>query len=394
MNGTVQVGKPEVLNVLINGAAMTNGDNTGILNITSNDPDKQSVDIPVTIHVQDQDVDEPQNVLIEEGTGTWCGYCPYGADSLKAAIARFPGRVFGISYHGGSATEPLMTPSTAVWAGKIGLTGYPQGSVNRMLFEGQPTVAIDRGAWAWYAGQIINAKRSPVGVTVASSTYNAADKTIVLTLDVLFHRSFSQPVRLSLAQVQDQMNYSQVFYPATGGTTRLYPYFHDHVLRQNIPDDFGVSVSGSNAASQLKVSKTFTFTSMDSTIGTSRLIAYAHVSNGSNYGEILQAIEIPLASFVTAIGDRPEAESFELSQNFPNPFNPSTTVSFAVPRESHVSIVLTDALGRQVATIADESYLPGSHQVVFNAHDLPSGTYLFTMRSGAFVQTRSMTLVK
>ncbi|MBL0176162.1 MAG: Omp28-related outer membrane protein [Ignavibacteria bacterium] len=390
-SGTVQVGKADAIDILVSGANLTVGDNSGALTITSNDPDKPTVDVPVLIHAQDQDVDADLNVLVEEGTGTWCQYCPQGADSLKSVIAQNPGRVYGISYHGGHSSEPMQTPSTAVWTAQIGLTGWPQASINRIRFEGASAIALNRGEWAERARTLLTTRRAPVSVNILSSTYNNATKEIIMEVEVFFHRTFTQPVRLNIAQVQDHMSYPQ---QTTGGVV-LRPYFHDHVLRQMIPNAFGeVISSGANVASQTSVKKTLTFTSVDSTIGTSRLIVFAHVSNGTTYGEILQTEEVPLASFVTAVDDRPAAETFTLSQNFPNPFNPSTTISFAVPRESHVSVVLTDAYGRTLATLADESYAPGTHSLVFNADGLASGTYLFTMRAGSFVQTRTMTLVK
>jgi hypothetical protein len=162
-----------------------------------------------------------------------------------------------------------------------------------------------------------------------------------------------------------------------------------------IPNDFGDPLfSGSNVTSQTKVTKTFTFASKDSTISLSQLVIFAHVSNGSQYGEVLQAMEIPLSSFVSAAEDIPAAESFSLSQNFPNPFNPSTTVGFSVPRTAHVRITVSDAYGRELGALVDGVYYAGTHHEVIDAAGMPSGTYYLTMRSGAFMQSRAITLVK
>ena len=390
-SGTLLPLSADNIAVTVNAGSLATGDFTGSINLTSNDPGHATASVQITIHAQDQDVDTDLNVLIEEGTGTWCQYCPQGADSLKSVIAQNPGRVYGISYHGGHASEPMQTPSTAIWTAQIGLTGWPQASINRIRFEGATAIALNRGEWAGRARTLLSTRRAPVSVNILSSTYNNATKQISMEVEVFFHRNFTQPVRLNIAQVQDQMSYPQ---QTTGGVV-LRPYFHDHVLRQMIPNAFGEVISGgANVLSQTSVKKTFTFASLDSTIGTSRLIVFAHVCDGTTYGEVLQTEEVPLSSFVTAVDDRPAAESFSLSQNFPNPFNPSTTISFAVPRASHVSVVLTDTYGRTLATLADESYAPGTHDLVFNADGLASGTYLFTMRAGSFVQTRTMTLVK
>ena len=339
-----------------------------------------------------------RNVLIEEFTGTWCGYCPYGADSLKAVLARNPGRAFGISYHGGAAiptNEPMWTSTTDTWATQIGLTGWPNGSVSRMLFAGEAKIALDRGKWGTRIEQILDSLRSPVSINIKSASWNVTDSRVDLDIEVFFHRGFNKQVRLNVAQVQDQRNFSQVFYPSGGGSTKLSPYFHDHVMRHMFPNDFGNPVTaGSNVASQTSARKTFTIWAPDTLRDLTRFVIFAHVSDGTKFGEVLQVAEFAAKDMVTAIDDRPAVGSFSLSQNYPNPFNPSTTISFAVPRESHVSIMLTDIYGRNVALIADEAYEAGAHNIVFNADGMASGTYLCTMRAGSFVQTRTMTMVK
>lgn len=86
---------------------------------------------------------------------------------------------------------------------------------------------------------------------------------------------------------------------------------------------------------------------------------------------------------------------FELKQNFPNPFNPTTNIEFSIPQVSNVSITVFDILGRKVATILDNKRLnAGSNTVSFDASGLASGMYLYRLEAGAFVQTRKMTLIK
>jgi Secretion system C-terminal sorting domain len=85
---------------------------------------------------------------------------------------------------------------------------------------------------------------------------------------------------------------------------------------------------------------------------------------------------------------------FGLSQNYPNPFNPSTTIKYQLPKASDVKIVLYDILGRSVATLVSERKAAGFYQVNFNASTLASGTYLYRIQAGEFVQTKKMVLVK
>jgi hypothetical protein len=86
--------------------------------------------------------------------------------------------------------------------------------------------------------------------------------------------------------------------------------------------------------------------------------------------------------------------SFQLAQHYPNPFNPSTTIRYALPVSGLVTIELYDLLGRLVATIVNEVKSAGTYEVRFDAAGLSSGTYVYRMRSGAFVQTRKMAFVR
>ncbi|MBK6506113.1 MAG: T9SS type A sorting domain-containing protein [Ignavibacteria bacterium] len=70
-------------------------------------------------------------------------------------------------------------------------------------------------------------------------------------------------------------------------------------------------------------------------------------------------------------------EKFELHQNFPNPFNPSTTIRFDVCVSGNVSLKVYDVLGREVAVLADEYLRAGSYERVFVAEDLSSGVYSY-----------------
>ncbi len=86
--------------------------------------------------------------------------------------------------------------------------------------------------------------------------------------------------------------------------------------------------------------------------------------------------------------------SFALKQNFPNPFNPSTTISFNVPQSSFVSLKVYDMLGQEVTTLVNERLAAGSKSISFNASGLASGVYVYRLVAGGFTQTRKMTLVK
>lgn len=101
---------------------------------------------------------------------------------------------------------------------------------------------------------------------------------------------------------------------------------------------------------------------------------------------------------VTISGDclRPLVASnrFIVSQNKPNPFNPSTVIEYAVPEKSHVRLAVFDPLGREVARLVDGDVEAGWHSVPFNAAGLPSGVYFYRMESTNFSQVLKMVVAK
>lgn len=86
--------------------------------------------------------------------------------------------------------------------------------------------------------------------------------------------------------------------------------------------------------------------------------------------------------------------AFELAQNFPNPFNPRTSITYSVPFASQVRLAVYDILGRQVAVLVDGLKQAGTYQVQLDASDLANGTYCYRLETETAVLTRKMTLLK
>lgn len=85
---------------------------------------------------------------------------------------------------------------------------------------------------------------------------------------------------------------------------------------------------------------------------------------------------------------------FELQQNHPNPFNPETTISFAVREPCQVILKVYNAIGQEIAQLIDAKYQPGIYQVHFKAGALASGEYFYRIRMGGFIAVKKMYLLK
>jgi hypothetical protein len=109
-------------------------------------------------------------------------------------------------------------------------------------------------------------------------------------------------------------------------------------------------------------------------------------------------IQLLTGEVATGVDDNdqgsPLPASFSLSQNCPNPFNPTTVVSFQLLAVSNVRLVVYDLQGREVAVLATGRKNPGAYSLRFDAAGLSSGVYLLRLTAGNFVQTRKMIVAK
>ncbi len=85
---------------------------------------------------------------------------------------------------------------------------------------------------------------------------------------------------------------------------------------------------------------------------------------------------------------------FYLSDNYPNPFNPTTKIEYIVPETSMITLKVSDFLGREVSTLVDEIKSPGKYEVNFDGSGLASGVYIYVLISGNYSQTKKMILLK
>jgi hypothetical protein len=89
-----------------------------------------------------------------------------------------------------------------------------------------------------------------------------------------------------------------------------------------------------------------------------------------------------------------QLKSFILYQNYPNPFNPSTVISYQMPTAGHVVLKVYDILGRDVETLVDEEKSAGNYKLTFNGSRLASGMYFYQLKTGAYLQTKKLMLIK
>jgi hypothetical protein len=97
---------------------------------------------------------------------------------------------------------------------------------------------------------------------------------------------------------------------------------------------------------------------------------------------------------VSAGNDPLVVNQFNLEQNYPNPFNPSTSINYTLAERSNVSIKVYDVLGEEVATLVNANQDAGAHTINFDASNLASGLYIYTLNAGNFTSSKKMMLLK
>lgn len=105
--------------------------------------------------------------------------------------------------------------------------------------------------------------------------------------------------------------------------------------------------------------------------------------------------EIPnKEAFTDSESGNSDTESYFNVRNFPNPFNPSTTITYVLPQSTYVSITVYDRLGRQVQVLVDQNQDGGEHTVDFNASEYPSGIYFYRIKTPEKTEVRKMLFTK
>jgi hypothetical protein len=139
--------------------------------------------------------------------------------------------------------------------------------------------------------------------------------------------------------------------------------------------------------------KTFTFTAPNTPGTVTMAVTGAGGTNPPNWnhGTSITITVTPVSGIVKT---EETVNSYALAQNFPNPFNPVTKISYSLPKSSLVNLTVYDILGQKVASLVSERQEAGSYSIDFDASSLSSGVYYYKIETGDFTSIKKMTLLK
>lgn len=99
-------------------------------------------------------------------------------------------------------------------------------------------------------------------------------------------------------------------------------------------------------------------------------------------------------SVVVGIEDEMQPQTFSLEQNYPNPFNPVTKIKFTLASNEYTTLKVYDIIGKEITTLVNNQMEKGHYEINFDASNLPSGVYLYTLNAGGYKETRKMILMR
>lgn len=89
-----------------------------------------------------------------------------------------------------------------------------------------------------------------------------------------------------------------------------------------------------------------------------------------------------------------QSNDYKLYQNFPNPFNPTTKISYTIKKDGIVSLSVFNLVGQEIGVLVNEKQSAGNYEVEFNASELTSGIYLYKLQINGFTSVKRMTVIK
>lgn len=327
-------------------------------------------------------------VVIEEGTGTWCGWCPRGAVAMDYMISTYPEDFIGIAVHNG---DPMVVTE---YDDGADISGFPGANVDRSLLG----VSVSQSLFETYYNDRIN-----MGVPAfVGAIVTGTGATVNIDASAAFHTPISSAdYRLAVVITEDGVTgttagYNQVNYYSGGGNGAMGGY---EALPDPVPaadmvyDHVGVALLGGYNGQAGSVPATITdgttanYTFNYTVPGTSnRDNMHAVVLLLDNAtGEIVNAYQTSIAEQYNGIG---ESSAIDLNV-YPNPATDNVNVAFEAAGD--YTITITDMSGRVVSTEA-YSNLSGAQNIALPVADLMSGNYLVSVATEGASYTQTLVI--
>jgi len=324
---------------------------------------------------------EREMVLLEIGTGTWCPYCPGAAMGAEDLIENGCD-VAVVEYHNG---DSYQNNDGVIRINYYGISGYPTAvfdGINRIIGG-----SYDQSMYSYYLPIYEGRKAINSAFTIDIYGYNNGN---YYYLTVRVHKVASIPYENMTLQVA-----------LTESGIQEYWQGQDHlndVERLMAPNANGSMLDFSSEDIR-DIEVNFTFTS-GWEFANCELIAFIQNADDS---EILQGTKMMLSDLTPlGVDDNDQVAlptETKLGNNYPNPFNPATTVDFSIRDAGYYEVAVYNVIGQQVKTLVEGELESGQHSVVWDGKDasgsdVASGVYFYRLVGSDFESARKMILLK
>jgi hypothetical protein len=193
-------------------------------------------------------------------------------------------------------------------------------------------------------------------------------------------------------------------------TKPFYPENYSAVLNKNIifswnsvpfTDQYRLQVARDNNFFKIFYDSTVTdtFAVINSIEANNEFFWRVQRRINNNYGPFSEIRSFSTFNLVSADDEINNPFEYSLLQNYPDPFNPSTTIEFSIPEKTRVILTIFDILGNKLSELINEEKNPGKYSVQFNAgnieeNNLSSGVYIYNLKTNSFSKSRKMILLK
>lgn len=338
--------------------------------------------------IQNTSYSEPNNVLLEYCTGTWCQWCPCGHTLIQNILQNYPNTVV-LSYHG-AGSDPWLSYSLGM-VQAFGFSSYPTGVV------GRKTGIIDRDGWNNEVVLQSLLIQPGVSISIMNKNYDVGSRTLTANVVTTAATDLTGEYYINFVLTEDNLIYPQT---GNGSCTGGSSYVHSHVVKSLVNGTIGDLIhSGTwTTGQQVNVDLNYVVPGSPQIANVDNCILNVYVyklgtSISQNYN-VQQTMKVPVTGTTGIINNNTVATEYKLSQNYPNPFNPTTSFSFSLPKSGNVSLKFYDILGNEIELFVDGFLNAGTYGVEFDGSKYGSGIYFYKLTTDNFTETKKMNLIK
>lgn len=329
------------------------------------------------------------NVFLEYCTGTWCQWCPCG-DQIAENIQNIRPNTLILAYHG-----PANTPSDpfSYFTGNsiiatLGLNAYPTGII------GRASGIQSRNSWSGWVNVLSSDFIPGVSYNVTKN-YNTGTRLLQVTANVTALRNIDSTAMINFVVYEDNLIYNQT---GNGSCPGSATWNHKWVVRNMVNGPTGEQLStGSWTINTVKTKNWSTTLDAGWVAANCKVAVFVYLQGGdlASGSPVQQTFKNEVTSPVGIENQSNVPAEYNLSQNFPNPFNPTTNIHFSIPKDANVSLKIYDMVGHEVTSyINNDKLQAGTYNVEVDASSWASGVYFYTLQTNDFTATKKMILVK